>query len=142
MTRTKAKARHALDVVGRAAVDAPAPYFLEGYASRSDPPCEDQALFEQRIVTALRSVYDPEIPLNIYDLGLIYRLETDRSGAVRLTMTLTAPGCPVAAELVRQVHSKVLGVWGVTHARTELVWDPPWSKDRMTDAAKLELGLL
>jgi FeS assembly SUF system protein len=142
MTRAKAKARYALDVVGRAEVDAPAPYFLEDDASGDDPPSEDQASLEERIVAALRGVYDPEIPLNIYDLGLIYRLETDQSGAVRLTMTLTAPGCPIAAELIRQVHSQVLGVRGVTHARTELVWDPPWSKDRMTDAAKLELGLL
>jgi FeS assembly SUF system protein len=142
MARTKVVRPRTLDLVGRAEFDAPAPYFLEDDASGSEPPPDDQARFEQRIITALRSVYDPEIPLNIYDLGLVYRLDTDRSGRVLLSMTLTAPGCPIAAELVRQVHSQVLGVRGVTHARTELVWDPPWSRDRMTEAAQLELGLL
>ena len=142
MTRAKVARRGTLDLVGAAEIEAPVPYFLENDASGSEPPPDDQALFEQRIITTLRTVYDPEIPLNIYDLGLIYRLEADRSGSVRLTMTLTSPGCPIAGALVRQVHAKVLGVRGVTHARTELVWDPPWSRDRLTEAARLELGLL
>ncbi len=141
MARAKAARRPRLDLVGPAEIQAPA-YRLEDDACHGEPPLDDQALFEQRIIAALRTVYDPEIPLNIYDLGLVYRLETERSGRVLLTMTLTAPGCPVAGELLRQVHSKVLGVRGVTHARTELVWDPPWSRDRLTDAAKLELGIL
>src|SRR5512140_619394 len=141
MARAKAARRPRLDLVDTTEIEAPA-YRLEDDVCDGEPPLDDQTLFEQRIIEALRTVYDPEIPLNIYDLGLIYRLETERSGRVLLTMTLTAPGCPVAGELVRQVHSKVLGVRGVTHARTELVWDPPWSRDRLTDAAKLELGLL
>ncbi len=117
-------------------------YVLEGAApGRSESPV-DRALLEARIVAALRTVYDPEIPLNIYDLGLIYALETNQDGVVRLTMTLTAPGCPIAGELVRDVHMKLLGVPGVSRARTELVWDPPWTQERLTDAAKLELGLL
>jgi FeS assembly SUF system protein len=142
MTRARVTRPRTLDLVEAAEIEAPVPYFLEDDATPGEPPPDDQALFEQRIIAALRAVYDPEIPLNIYDLGLIYRLETDRSGSVRLTMTLTAPGCPIAGELVRQVHSKILGVRGVTHARTELVWDPPWSRDRLTVAARLELGLL
>jgi FeS assembly SUF system protein len=94
------------------------------------------------IVEALQTVYDPEIPLNIYDLGLIYGFDLDDSGDVDLRMTLTAPGCPVAGSLVGEVHDKVRSVTGVRCARTSLVWDPPWSRERMSEAARLELGLL
>lgn len=94
------------------------------------------------IVEALKTVYDPEIPLNIYDLGLIYGFELSQTGDVHLRMTLTAPGCPVAGSLVREVHERILAVPSVRHAVTELVWDPPWTRDRMSEAAQLELGLL
>jgi len=94
------------------------------------------------IVDALKGVYDPEIPVNIYDLGLIYDLHIDDTGNVDIKMTLTAPGCPVAQTFPGTVECAVKCVEGVTDARVELVWDPPWDKDRMTEAAKLQLGML
>ena len=96
---------------------------------------------KSRVTDALRTVYDPEIPVNIYDLGLIYRLEISDQGAVEVDMTLTAPGCPVAQSFPGTVEATVRKVPGVTDARVELVWDPPWTQDRMTEAARLELGL-
>ena len=95
----------------------------------------------EEIIAALRTIYDPEIPVNIYDLGLIYRLEVDEAGKVEIDMTLTAPGCPIAQEFPGMVESAVRAVPGVTDAHVELVWDPPWSQDRMTEAARLELGM-
>ncbi|MBT6272571.1 MAG: SUF system Fe-S cluster assembly protein [Chromatiales bacterium] len=94
------------------------------------------------IVEALREVYDPEIPVNVYDLGLIYdvRLETD--GTVEIDMTLTAAGCPVAHTFPGTVEDAVREVEGVSEAHVELVWDPPWGQERISDEAKLELGLL
>jgi FeS assembly SUF system protein len=142
MSQSTLDARRTLRLMEGNGADQLASFVLEDEASiEGDPRTRDEASIEQRIVSALRTVYDPEIPLNIYDLGLVYRLKVAPSGAVRLTMTLTAPGCPVASELVRTVHSKILGVPGVTRARTELVWDPPWTRDRLTDAARLALGL-
>ncbi len=102
----------------------------------------DEAELRPRIVEALKSVYDPEIPLNIYDLGLIYGFEIDGDGNVEIAMTLTAPGCPVAGSLVKQVADAVGDVEGVAKSHVSLTWDPPWSKDRMSEAALLELGLL
>lgn len=97
---------------------------------------------EVAIVGALRTVYDPEIPVNIYDLGLVYGLDVDAAtGRVRIRMTLTAPGCPVAATFPGVVAEAVRTVAGVTSAEVELVWDPPWSSERMSEAARLELGL-
>jgi FeS assembly SUF system protein len=94
------------------------------------------------VTDALRTVYDPEIPLNIYDLGLIYGLKADAQGQVDIQMTLTAPGCPVAQTFPQVVEDTVRAVPGVSSAHVELVWDPPWSQDRMTEAARLQLGLL
>jgi len=93
-----------------------------------------------RIVAALREVYDPEIPVNIYDLGLIYRIDCDSMGVVEIDMTLTAPGCPVAQTFPGTVEAAVQNVEGVATAEVDLVWEPPWTPDRMSDAAKLELG--
>ncbi len=90
---------------------------------------------------ALREVYDPEIPVNIYDLGLIYRLEIAPSGEVAVTMTLTAPACPVAGEMPGEVARKVAEVPGVGEVEVTLTWDPPWDKDRMSEDAKLALGI-
>jgi FeS assembly SUF system protein len=104
-------------------------------------PVEPDILREQAIA-ALRTVYDPEIPLNIYELGLIYTLDVTTEGAIHVTMSLTAPGCPVAGSLVREVHEKLLGLEGVSRVKTELVWEPAWTKDRLSEEAKLELGLL
>lgn len=95
---------------------------------------------KEAATSALKTVYDPEIPVNIYDLGLIYGLDVGEDGRLDCRMTLTAPGCPVAGSLVREVHHKLLSVDGVSHARTQLVWDPPWTRDRMSEAALLELG--
>lgn len=94
------------------------------------------------VVEALRSVYDPEIPVDIYELGLIYRVDVATSGFVSVDMTLTSPGCPVAGSLPGEVKSRVRDVPGVRDVHVELVWDPPWSMEKMSDAAKLELGFL
>jgi FeS assembly SUF system protein len=97
---------------------------------------------EAEIYDAIRTVQDPEIPVNLVDLGLIYDLAIDDQGIVRLAMTLTSPGCPVAGLLPQQVQQAVAMVPGVLAVVVALVWDPPWTSARMTDAAKLELGLL
>ena len=98
---------------------------------------------EGRVIAALRTVYDPELPVNIYDLGLVYALDVDEAaGKVQIRMTLTAPGCPVAQTFPATVEDAVEAVQGVNEARVELVWDPPWSRDRMSEAARLDLGLI
>jgi len=102
----------------------------------------DPKLLEQGVIAALRTVYDPEIPVNIYDLGLVYELTVDARAVATIRMTLTAPGCPVAQTFPRTVEETVRRVPGVADAHVELVWDPPWSKERMSEAARLELGLL
>ena len=93
------------------------------------------------IVDALKTVYDPEIPVNIYDLGLIYDVIVDASSAVGIRMTLTAPNCPAAQYLPGQVEQAARGVDGVSDARVDVVFDPPWDRERMSDAAKLQLGM-
>jgi FeS assembly SUF system protein len=93
------------------------------------------------IVDAIRTVYDPEIPVNIWELGLIYDVIVDASGVAGVRMTLTAPGCPAAQSLPVEVAEKVKAVPGVTDAKVDVVWEPAWSKDRMSDVAKLELGM-
>ena len=100
------------------------------------------ATLEQRAIAAIRRVYDPEIPLNVYDLGLIYDLQINERAEAAIKMTLTAPGCPVAGILPGQVADAVKAVDGIQDAKVELVWDPPWNQDRMSDEAKLTLGLL
>ncbi|MCP5142288.1 MAG: SUF system Fe-S cluster assembly protein [Chromatiales bacterium] len=98
---------------------------------------------EQRVIDALRQIYDPEIPVNIYDLGLIYAIAShEESGQIDIDMTLTAPGCPVAQTFPGTVEGKVKEVEGVTDCVVELVWDPPWTQERMTLEVKLQLGLL
>ncbi len=96
---------------------------------------------EDRVIGALKTCYDPELPVNIYELGLIYELDVEATGIVSIRMTLTSPGCPVADSLVRDVRSKVAAVAGVTSANVELVWEPPWDQSRMSDAARLACGL-
>lgn len=97
---------------------------------------------EEKIVRMLKTVFDPEIPVNIYDLGLIYRIEPHEDGTVDIDMTLTAPNCPAVDFIVEDVKMKVESVEGVTDARINIVFDPPWDKDMMTEEAKLELGYL
>jgi FeS assembly SUF system protein len=102
----------------------------------------DQAVIERQVIEALQTCFDPEIPVNIYDLGLIYGVTVAPDGAVHVRMTLTAPNCPAAEELPAEVESKVRSVAGVTDAKVDIVFDPPWERDMRTDAAKLKLGLL
>jgi FeS assembly SUF system protein len=99
------------------------------------------AALQPAIVEAISTVYDPEIPVNIWELGLIYDVSVDAAGAALVTMTLTAPGCPAAQSLPSEVEAKVRGVAGVTDAKVDVVWEPGWTKDRMSEAAKLQLGL-
>lgn len=101
----------------------------------------DQQQLETDIIEMLRTIYDPEIPVNIYDLGLIYKIDIDAAGNVKVDMTLTAPGCPVAQTFPGTVEEAVRSVPGVTDAKVELVWEPQWTKDRMSEAAKLQLGM-
>ncbi len=96
----------------------------------------------ERLIEALRTVHDPEIPVNIYDLGLIYRLEVDDKGVVEVEMTLTAPGCPVAGTLPHEVGRVIDAVPGVSEATVRLVWHPAWTQERMSEAALLQLGML
>lgn len=93
------------------------------------------------VIDALRTVYDPEIPVNIYDLGLVYQLKVSEAGQVDIAMTLTAPGCPVAQTFPGKVEGRVREVPGVSDAHVEIVWDPPWDQSRMSEQARLELGL-
>ena len=95
-----------------------------------------------RIVEQLKTVFDPEIPVDIYELGLVYRVSVDAEGAVRIRMTLTSPMCPAAEELPPEVEAKARGVEGVTSVALDLVWEPPWTPAMMSEAAKLELGML
>lgn len=95
---------------------------------------------ESQVVEALRTVYDPEIPVNIYDLGLIYDVIVEDDSSIVVRMTLTSPACPVAGTLPPEVEEKVRSVPGVTGARVDVVWDPPWNPEMMSDGAKLELG--
>ncbi len=97
---------------------------------------------EQDIIAALKSVFDPEIPVNIYDLGLIYEIDFEPSGTAHITMTLTAPNCPVADSLVEDVKRAVAGAEGVSEVDLKLTFEPPWDKNMLSDEAKLELGLL
>lgn len=96
---------------------------------------------EQQLIEALRTVYDPEIPVSIYELGLIYDLAIDQAGVVQVRMTLTSPACPVAGILPGQVETALKAVEGVSDAKVELVWEPPWTPDRMSEAAKLTLNM-
>jgi FeS assembly SUF system protein len=97
---------------------------------------------EDRITEALRTVFDPEIPVNIYELGLIYSIDTDPEGNAKIAMTLTSPACPVAGTLPGEVQSRVEGVSGVATCEVDVVWDPQWNPSMMSEAARLELGLL
>ena len=96
---------------------------------------------KQKIIERLKKVYDPEIPVNIYELGLIYKIEIDKKNNVKVDMTLTTPNCPVADSLPKQVKEYIMNVKGVSDVKLNLVWDPPWDKSKMSEAAKLELNL-
>ncbi|NCA69668.1 MAG: SUF system Fe-S cluster assembly protein [Sphingobacteriia bacterium] len=102
----------------------------------------DPEELREPIIAALRGVHDPEIPINIYDLGLIYRIDIGPRGDVDIEMTLTAPACPVAGMMPVMVESAVTKVEGVGRVQVSLVWDPPWSQEHMSDEARLQLGLM
>ncbi len=102
---------------------------------------EVQAL-KEKAVEAMRKCYDPEIPVNIYDLGLIYETRVEPTGFVHVKMTLTAPGCPAAGVLPGEVEDRIRMLPTVTDVKVDVVWDPPWNKDMMSEAAKLQLGFL
>ena len=118
---------------------APAP---EGAAQPSAAaPADEMARLSDEIVTALKTVYDPEIPADIYELGLIYKVEIDDNKAVAIDMTLTTPNCPAAADLPAQVENAVASVPGVREAKVNIVWDPPWDPSRMSDEARTVLNM-
>lgn len=117
--------------------------FLEQDENQEAPKevIEDPDL-EAKIIEALKTVYDPEIPVNIYDLGLIYKIAIDSDKAVKIDMTLTAPGCPVAETFPGMIANAVKTVEEITDVEVELVWEPPWTMDLMSEAARLQLGML
>ncbi len=130
-------------------------YFLDKFLQEKDEPAEADTApaddkpvaataneLQANIVEALREIFDPEIPVNIYELGLIYAVDVAEDFSARVTMTLTTPHCPVAESMPGEVELKVASVAGVTGATVDLVWDPPWDMSKMSDEARLELGLL
>ena len=96
---------------------------------------------KEKIISEIKKIYDPEIPVNIYELGLIYKIEIKDKNIVNVDMTLTSPNCPVAESLPKEVKDNILKVKGVSDVKLNLVWDPPWDKSKMSEAAKLELNL-
>jgi FeS assembly SUF system protein len=120
--------------------------FMPGRPEEIDTPrpeaAEKDAALEAQVIEALKTVRDPELPVNLVDLGLIYELIVAQGGAVYVEMTLTAPSCPVAGSLPGEVERVVRAVPGVTDAKVKLVWTPPWTRERMSEEARLELGLL
>ncbi len=96
---------------------------------------------KNRVIEKIKQIYDPEIPVNIYELGLIYNIKIDENNNVKIDMTLTSPNCPVAESLPKEVKDNIMKVEGVSDVNLNLVWEPPWDKDKMSEAAKLELNL-
>jgi len=107
-----------------------------------DPQPDPKQELERKVIEALRTCYDPEIPVDIYELGLIYKVDVDPAGAVSIRMTLTSPACPVAGSLPPEVEAKIKSIPGVNAARVDVVWDPPWSPAMMSEAAKLQLNMM
>ena len=124
-----------------AAAEQPATAEQPAAAKPSAIPPEEMSRLTDEIVGALKTVYDPEIPADIYELGLIYRVDVDDDRAVSIDMTLTTPNCPSAAELPAQVENAVSGVPGVREAKVTIVWDPPWDPSRMSDEARAVLNM-
>ena len=96
---------------------------------------------KSKVIEEIKKIYDPEIPVNIYELGLIYKIEVDEKNKINIDMTLTSPNCPVAESLPKEVKENIMKVEGVSDVNLNLVWEPPWDKDKMSEAAKLELNL-
>jgi FeS assembly SUF system protein len=106
-----------------------------------NPKNDGVLTLKEKVIEVIMDIYDPEVPVNIYDLGLIYNIETNDEGEVRIEMTLTSPACPVAETLPQTVQDRVLSIATVTKVSVSLVWEPPWTKDRMTEIAKLQLNM-
>ena len=96
---------------------------------------------KNKVIEEIKKIYDPEIPVNIYELGLIYKIDVDAKNKVNIDMTLTSPNCPVAESLPKEVKDNIMKVEGVSDVNLNLVWEPPWDKDKMSEAAKLELNI-
>ncbi|HEU4938515.1 MAG TPA: DUF59 domain-containing protein [Vicinamibacterales bacterium] len=122
-------------------IPEPTPAAPESTRTEFTADAAKTAALKPAIVDAISTVYDPEIPVNIWELGLIYDIAVDAASHALVTMTLTAPGCPAAQSLPSEVESKVKAVAGVADAKVDVVWEPGWTKDRMSEAAKLQLGL-
>jgi FeS assembly SUF system protein len=120
-------------------VTAGAPSPASAAEARSEPV--DVGEIQEKIIAALRTCYDPEIPVNIYEMGLIYDVDVNEWGEVALKMTLTSPACPVAGSLPPEVQAKIAAIPGIKSAKVDVVWDPPWTPERMSEAARLELGM-
>jgi FeS assembly SUF system protein len=120
---------------------APSPAPTPPSAPDASTAPADVGAIEEKIIAALRTCYDPEVPVNIYEMGLIYDLDVSPSGEVVVRMTLTSPACPVAGSLPPEVQAKVAAIPGIRSAKVDLVWEPPWTPERMSEAAKLELGM-
>ncbi len=103
---------------------------------------DDQTTIEQKVIEALRTIFDPEIPVNIYDLGLVYQIDVDENKMVHIVMTLTTPNCPVAESLPEEVMEKLQKIEGVSAVEVNLTFDPPWSQDNLSEETRLELGLI
>jgi FeS assembly SUF system protein len=119
--------------------------YLAGFLAETKPPLEANAPggeLQEAVIEALKSIYDPEIPVDIYELGLIYDVAISEDGDAVVTMTLTTPHCPVAESMPGEVELRVLSVPGIRDAEVKLVWDPPWDPSKMSDEARLELGML
>jgi len=144
----------AVEAPPRARVEAPEPFaapgerkrdYLEGFLAQKpagDTPGEPGGALYEAVVDALKEIYDPEIPVNIYDLGLIYGVDVTSDGHAVVTMTLTTPNCPVAESMPMEVELRVGAVPGIGSSEVNLVWDPAWDPQKMSDDAKLELGML
>jgi FeS assembly SUF system protein len=102
----------------------------------------NELVIESEVLEALRTCFDPEIPVNIYELGLVYNINVEEGGAVIITMTLTSPHCPAVQSLPAEIEEKVKAVSGVTDVKIDLVWDPPWDPSKMSEAARLQLGMM
>lgn len=102
----------------------------------------NETIIEAQVIEALRTVFDPEIPVNIYEMGLVYEVKVDSAGAVTIQMTLTSPHCPAAQSMPAEVEAKVRAIAGVTDVNIDLVWEPPWDQSKMSEAARLQLGMM
>jgi FeS assembly SUF system protein len=143
----KARVDTAVDTAGETAAETFGRKrdYLEGFLAQKpqgEAPGEPGGALYESIIDALKEIFDPEIPVNIYDLGLIYGVEVAADGHAVVTMTLTTPNCPVAESMPAEVELRVSAVPGVAFADVNLVWDPPWDPQKMSDDAKLELGML